>query len=464
MDKYGEPRILLVGRSHSGSTSGIHDQSRWCNCAGSVCNEHGPAGGLFPGYIANAVQRSPDFVNLAYFVPMDQLQLPASLDGSLFKPERDKRHCSLKANNDLEAISLWLDECQKPKTRRVYAQLIEKVLLWCVAQRGISLSQISVEDLNALYDFLADPVPHDIWLPLQNHRATSRWSPFSKAPSARTQEVILTALSSLLQSWANQAYIWENPCSKSRGPSKTARVGVVDAPLRGTREALVTVGEWAYLTHAAGSPIENATVCALINLAYFGALKVAEIAAIQLKNVRRIPSTKPGRDIWSIIVPSRKAQREEVFLTAELVTIFCLFFPVAPNDFHSFIASQPDTYLVDFLNQAPCAGHADVSEPPSVQSLSSSLKPVFRKAAQLAERCGDTATANRLEIATLSWLADALEKHLKQKGKLGSHCWCALGACKLCPATLVRYLPDRRSQSPEAIEHALYKLAAALND
>lgn len=467
-DKYGQLRILVAGPPSTVSISDKANQGLWCSCTGwgtvCVCNMHASPTNLISVGIANAEQRQPDSVNLTYFVPMDQLRLPASLDGSLFKAERDKRLSFIDANNDLEAISLWLEECQNPRTRKAYRQQIEKVLLWCVAQRGIALSQMTTVDVNAFDDFLADPTPRDIWLPSQTQGAPRRWSPFSKAPSARTQEHTFTVLSSLLQSWSSQAFILGNPCLKSRRGLKAERERMAGVPPPAKREAQVTMNEWGYLVHAAGSPLENTTACVLLNLAYLGALKATEIGEIQLKNVRRMPSNRSGHDIWSIVIPSRKAQRQEVFLMASLATLLGLLFPAAPNDYDAFVANQPDTYLIDLLSPAPCARRTDPLAPPNGQALLSWVRPVFRKAAEFASRAGDTAAAQRLEVATLSWLSDALEKHLDQKGKLGCECWNALGACKLCPAVMISYLPERRGQRAEEIDQALSELAAALSE
>jgi hypothetical protein len=467
-DKNGQPRILVAGPPGIAPTPGKANQGLWCDCAGwgAVCvrNAHAPPTGLISGCIANVEQRRPDSVNLTYFVPMDQLRLPASLDGSLFRDERDKRHSFIDANNDLEAISQWLEECQNPNTRKAYKQQIEKVLLWCVAQRGIALSQMTTADVNAFDDFLADPTPRNIWLPSQTQGTPHRWSPFSKAPSARTQEHTFTVLSSLFQSWSSQAFILGNPCLKSRRGIKAARERVAGVPPPAKREAQITMKEWGYLVHAAGSPLENTTACILLNLAYLGTLKATEIGATQLKNVHRMPSTRSGHDIWSIVVPNRKVQRQEVFLMASLATLLGLLFPAAPSAYDAFVANQPDTYLIDLLIPAPCTRRADPSAPPTAQSLSSWLKPVFRKAAEFASRTGDTVAAQRLEVATLSWISDALEKHLEQKGKLGCDCWNALGACKLCPAVMISYLPDRRGQRAEEIDRALCELTAALSE
>lgn len=193
------------------------------------------------------------------------------------------------------------------------------------------------------------------------------------------------------------------------------------------------------------------------------ALKPGEIGAIQLHHVRRTPSGKPGVDLWSLFIPTRTQQRQEVFLLPQIVALLCQILPAHPVDFDTFVARQPEAYLLDILDSAPGAKRADPSRPPTAQALSNWLKPVFKKAAQNALRACNIMAAQRLENATLFWLSNAFEAHLDQKGKAGLICWNTLGACKLWPVPLIDYLPDRRRQSVADIDRSLLTLAATLD-
>lgn len=470
MDEQHRPHVLIVGPPDiSLSPQDKIGQGLHCRCKGrwgSQCS--GNAQNVLRSGLATIIlgeeKNISDLVNLAYFVPMDQLCLPVHLDGSIRDPQHGNGQHVLAAENDLEAISQWLDLFDNTATRRIYERNIEKALVWCVAQRGIALSRMSVDDVNAFTEFLANPMPRDVWLPSQTAQATRRWTPFRKAPSERSQGFTFQILALLFEDWSSEAYILHNPCRKSRVGQQKALHRLAEIPEPAKRDAQVTMKEWGYVVAAAGHPPENTSVCLLLYAAYFAALNPGEIGAIQLKDVRRVPSVAPGIDIWSFVIESRNSQRQEVFLMNPITTLLRRIFPASMSVFDAFVRSQPEAYLIDLLDPAPALYRDDGMEPVTGAVLAAWMNPVFNKAAHLASRIGDTLAARRLKMATLFWLTNALEKHLEQRGKTGHDCWNAIGACRLCPAKYIGYLPDRRAQRADEINRALNGVANALSD
>jgi hypothetical protein len=463
-------RILVVGPADSFMMAPErHRRGLWCECksatvAGRTCTERRPSGPALPISAAEVFEPSDiSQVNLAYFLPMNRMQLPPALDGSIWKAERDKRHCWLVAANDLDAISLWLDACEKPATRTAYAQQVEKALIWCVAQRGIALSEMSVDDVNSFADFLVNPTPRDVWLPLHTNGAPQRWSPFRKAPSRSTQDLTFRVLSNLFQHWHSNGFILSNPWTSSKRAIQMAQERTAGVPPPAKRNTLITFDEWGYVTDAAGTPMENLAQRLLLALAYYGALNPTEIGAIRLQDLKRVPSTRPGIDTWSIDIPTRNAQRRRVFLLPQIIMLLNKIVPADIREFERVVQANPDVHLTDILDPPPCPRRANLATPPSGIALSNWMKPVFSKAAKRAASSGDAIAAQRLAHATLSWLSNALEMQGETDGKTGCDFWLTLATCKLCPRSLWDYLPDRLSLKPAEVEGAIAAVLKALD-
>jgi hypothetical protein len=466
-----QPGLIVVGPADiaSGSTLLESNKKLWCECHSSWGNGCRHGGGLqlplsIPFTVAGAPSNASNTINLLYVVPMEQLRLPPTLDGSTAKAERDAKRCWLKADNDLQAISQWLAESPNPATRKAYARQIEKALIWCVAQRGIALSQMTVDDVKSFVNFLADPVPHDVWLPSSATGATARrWSPFRKVGSLRSRGYTVRILSLLFHSWSRQLYMNSNPCrsimwSMPEDPQRQA----ISVPEYVSHGSLLTQNEWSYLARQAHNDSLQLIAHLVLDLAYYAALKPTEIASIRLEALRRYRSACSGIDIWSVSIPTRNAQRREVFLLAPVTEILATMFPASPEEFKAFVSARPRMYLLDLSDSSLNHGrvHADVA--PNGQLLSVWLSPFFGRVAQIAAQAGDLIAAHRLRQATLSWLSNAFETHLEYKGKRGKSCWNVLGACKLCPPSMMNYLPDRRAPDLAQLEREIGELGAAL--
>ncbi|WUR16026.1 hypothetical protein E7V67_013255 [[Empedobacter] haloabium] len=468
-DDDGRSRLFIVGPPDTdASLCGPSQGHLWCSC-GNVSKHH-HCGAAAKGTsvartpVAPAAQRTAENINLAYFLPMDQLWLPPALDGSVPRRAPSKWPCLLDAKNDMAALSSWLDTCKSATTRRAYTQEVEKVLVWCVAQRGIALSDMTTNDAKAFETFLAAPAPPDVWLPSHTPGAPRRWSPFRKVPSETTQRRTIGILALLFKYWAGKGYIALSPWySRERNVDVAQRhgEGVRCSP---SRETLLTLDEWAYLASAATASEEDVAACIVLYLAYYSGLRRSEILHIQAKDLHRAVLSAQGTEIWSVDIQQRPEQRRRVYLMPDLVAILSSVVPVEISEFSAFIARCPDDYLVTMLGRMPRAGPANAAPVVTGEAISLWLKPMFVRAAQLAEQTGDGIAAQRLRKASLFWISGSLERHLKVLDKGTLDCWLVVGACSLYPPLLVPLLPGRQALGPAEITDAMSRLSAVLSD
>jgi len=124
------------------------------------------------------------------------------------------RLCQIEANNDIEAVCLWLEEHQPPRysvhTASNYRKEVERLYLWA-RDLGKPLSGLGRRDFAQYEEFLIDPQPADRWVGKPVRRASDRWRPFSGplSPSSIRQSFDVTRA---LYSWLyDVGYLAVNP-------------------------------------------------------------------------------------------------------------------------------------------------------------------------------------------------------------------------------------------------------------
>ncbi len=66
--------------------------------------------------------------------------------------------CHINATHDLEAVQAWLEQHRdNEKTFIAYKREAERLLLWCVYVRGLTLGQLKAEDFATFFEFLKMP-------------------------------------------------------------------------------------------------------------------------------------------------------------------------------------------------------------------------------------------------------------------------------------------------------------------
>ena len=175
-------------------------------------------------------------------VPIDKLIVPSELDGSEGQFRAPRGQCMMRANNDYEAVLLWIktrhgmtpekkravqikrglgpDSPEGPldwlgylsHTQRAYLKEAERFMLWAIVQHKKPLSSMTLEDCEAYRLFLADPRPSEVWCaPRGRDKWSALWRPFEGPLSLSTQGHALRILKSLYKFLVDQRYLVGNP-------------------------------------------------------------------------------------------------------------------------------------------------------------------------------------------------------------------------------------------------------------
>jgi hypothetical protein len=134
--------------------------------------------------------------------PIEKIRLPAALDGSVFWAIPHKMFGTKGLKNDVEAIQCWLCEHKGKSMRNECLRAIEKLLLWCVIERGHSLAEFSPDELPMYCEFLSLVEPRHRWMDhLFRNRDQPLWRPFRAVVPAQSIGQNLTLCNSYFE-WA----------------------------------------------------------------------------------------------------------------------------------------------------------------------------------------------------------------------------------------------------------------------
>lgn len=126
--------------------------------------------------------------------------------------------CVIK--NDLEAVNLWLAQCNvTPGTYKRYHIEAERLLLWTIIQQQTSLLSLADTDILAYRQFLANPQPTEYWVCSTRKtapRASNNWRPFSGPLSPASIHSAFLILNGLFRWLAHSGYIIINPVPAAR--------------------------------------------------------------------------------------------------------------------------------------------------------------------------------------------------------------------------------------------------------
>jgi len=206
--------------------------------------------------------------------------------------------CQLAAVNDLEAIRAWLTEYQgSPHTWRAYRREAERLLSWALIERGLALSSLAREDLQAYAAFLSDPAPRARWCGPRRSRAHPAWRPFQGALERSSRDQALAIVRGLFAYLVRAGYLATNPMGlEPRVRRRTARL----EPL----ERALDARTWAFLWHhIAARPTatarerrERARLRFVFGAGYLLAPRVEELALHAMGSLKRLR----GRWWWAV--------------------------------------------------------------------------------------------------------------------------------------------------------------------
>lgn len=257
---------------------------------------------------------------MSNLVTLDSLQVPANLSGTA-GANRSRGRSLIAADDDRSAVLSWLARfSDSPTTLANYRKEAERLLLWCVVQRGRALSDLTHEDLLVYERFLADPQPAERWVMspgARQPRSSPLWRPFAGPLSPGSRRQALSILNGLFNWLVHAGYLIGNPLALSRRKAapRAARMSRF-LPHEHWLEVKSTISQLP--TDAERDAARAARTRWLFSLLYIGGLRVSEACLTTMRGffARRSPD---GRERWWLEVTGKGDKPRLVPATDELM-------------------------------------------------------------------------------------------------------------------------------------------------
>lgn len=250
-------------------------------------------------------------------LPLETLGSLGGLDGRDGTNRARSGVRQLAATNDLEAIRAWLTEYEaSPHTWRAYRREAERLLSWTLIERGLAVSSLAREDLQAYGAFLTDPTPRARWCGPRRSRSHAAWRPFQGPLDRTSRDQALTIVRGLFSYLVRAGYLATNPMGlEPRVRRRATRLEPIERALDGPT--------WAYLwQHLADLPAttprgrrERARLRFVFGAGYLLAPRVEELAHHTMGSFKRLR----GRWWWAVRGKGEKDARMPV--PAALLTL-----------------------------------------------------------------------------------------------------------------------------------------------
>lgn len=300
--------------------------------------------------------------------------LPTDLDGSRGTnrmPVATAGGAGVQATNDLQAIEAWLlakagtpgAEGFSAATAKAYRLEAERLLLWCLIERGRPLSSMTAEDCAAYKAFLA-AVPERWISRRRSTRYGTGWTPFAGQLSLASQQHAITIVGGLMQWLVDARYLQANPWTLVK-----RRLG--DDPMRDALDSRAfTPAAWrAIVDYVDRQPTSPGQARAAFMLAFNegAGLRAGELTQIELGALRQVGAA------WVLHVHGKGSKNRLVALP-----------PQSVRALEQYLASRGLPELVEAaerLKSTPLVASADdPMAPVGYRALYESMKSWFRRA------------------------------------------------------------------------------------
>lgn len=347
---------------------------------------------------ANAGGDAVTAVVSALPVPLENLQLPAHLDGSQGSNRGLPVGMMIRAKNDVEAVKAWLARYFAQRTTfDSYRKEAERLLLWAVLEAKKPLSSLSHEDLLAYQYFLLNPQPASRWQMASGHKAGRQhpdWRPFVGALSPSSQKQAIVILNGLFSWLVNARYLAGNPLalSKQRKQRPAPRITrLLDEEL--WQAVKTTIHQLPQASSR--EQAHYVRVRWLFSLLYLCGLRISEVIENTMGNFfyRR---TKEGVDCWWLEITGKGNKTRLIPATSELMQ------ELGNYRQHLGLAPYPlpgeQTPLL-----LPIGGKA---KPLTRSAVHLIIKEIFNRTAEELSRLGgrEAARAEHIRAASAHWL------------------------------------------------------------
>ena len=343
---------------------------------------------------------------MADIVPIEQILAPAPFSGESGR-NRGKGHSQLDAKDDISAVLAWLAlYTDSPATFSSYRKESERLMLWCITQRGRALSDLTHEDLLVYQRFLENPQPADKWVMAPGYKAartTPGWRPFAGplAPSSRRQA--MSILNGLFNWLVEAGYLAGNPLALRRRVKAGAR--------KKSLSRFLPEAHWAEVRDSIDAmPREKPrdrghAVRArwLFALLYLAGVRISEICNGQMGDFHAIMGSD-GKQRWWLQVTGKGDKTRLIPVTDDLLT-------------------ELETYRFELgLRHLPTAGESTPLLIPLIgprtpmvrQAIYEVVKEIVRSAAARLRARGPEheAAAAHIESSSPHWMRHTAASHL----------------------------------------------------
>ncbi|HRA68512.1 MAG TPA: tyrosine-type recombinase/integrase [Caldilinea sp.] len=319
-------------------------------------------------------------------VPIDQMLISPHLTGQ-DGLNRSHARSQVVADDDRSAVLAWLARyAGTPATLASYRKEAERLLLWCVHQRGLAMSSLTHEDVLIYERFLADPQPAERWVMTMRQRPgrdSPHWRPFAGPLSSASQRHALSIINAMFSWLVEAGYLAGNPLSLGRrkrrvGPRQTSRF----LPHEHWDEVKATI---LAMPTDTGREMAHAARCRwLFSLLYIGGLRVSEVTSSTMGGFYS-QRDRAGVERWWLEVTGKGDKSRIIPATAELMAEL-----MAYRKLHS-------------LSALPSSGESR----PLVLPIIGAQKPLARSAIHEIVKGVMRGTANRLRAKGREWDAAA---------------------------------------------------------
>lgn len=258
---------------------------------------------------------------MSELVTLENLAFPAELTGEAGR-NRSPGLRQIDANDDRSAVLAWLARyVDTPATLSSYRKEAERLLLWCVLQRGRALSDLTHEDMLVFKHFLADPQPADRWIMapgMKAARSSPAWRPFASRLSESSQRQAMSILNGLFNWLVEAGYLAGNPLALRRRQKVQARSKKITRFLPQAHWAAVrrTIEEMP--TETPREVLRAARARWLFSLLYLGGLRISEVCTSRM-GAFHAQQGADGKQRWWIDVTGKGNKTRVVPATDELI-------------------------------------------------------------------------------------------------------------------------------------------------
>lgn len=256
----------------------------------------------------------------AQLAPLERLAVPAELSGTR-GANRAPGFAYIRAAHDLDAVRAYLHRYdERPQTQRAYQRELERLVLWCVAERGVALASMTVEDCEAYKAFLKAPGERFTGPPVA--RASRQWRPF--APGGlrpESQHYAVRAIRAAFTWLVHVRYLAGNPWRAVTDPVTVKRVRKLQVEralsLDLWTRMRATLAERAALLGPDGARWRGAR--ALLLIMGDAGLRIAEAVAGERSALTWLPADEETPASWLLEVIGKGMKQRYVPVSDECV-------------------------------------------------------------------------------------------------------------------------------------------------